>query len=707
MIPVKADGTKAPPVAWSDYQSRRASDEEIEKWFSDTSHGIACVCGLVSGGLEFLDFETEDAYEDFEDAAGRAGLRALLCKIEEGYYERAPRGGFHLAYRCTAPVEGSHKLAQAKNNGPADQQIKTLIETRGEGSYCIVSPSNGTVHPSGKPYVLLEGGLDSIVTITPEERQELLDIGRNLDEVPPRAEAIGGTPTTSKAEFNRPGDNFNQHASWVEVLGPHGWSHVYDRDDGTACWRRPEKPVGISATTNYGGADRLYVFSTSTPFETNCLYDKFAARAVLEHDGDLKATARQLRKEGYGSSEDGADPLPESQKSRWPKPLGEAAFHGLVGRIVRTIDPHTEADPAALLVQLLVAVGNALGRTAHFIAEADRHAFNLFTVLVGQTAKGRKGSSWGWIPRLFETVNAQKPGGLRNTTSVGQSLNVASGLSSGEGLIWAVRDPVSEKDEGVLDKRLVVLESEFASTLRVVGRDGNTLSALIRTAWDTGDLRSLTKNSPAQATGAHISIIGHITRDELLRELTRTEAGNGFANRFLWICVRRSKVLPEGGALNADELRPLGGELAEVLKFGQAVGEMKRDEASRVLWCEVYESLSDGQPGLFGAVIARAEAQVMRLAGIYALMDRSDVICVQHLGAALEVWRYAEDSARFVFGDALGDPVADEILGALRTHPEGLTRSDIRDLFSRNAKAVTISAALALLDERSLAHCHS
>ena len=291
--------------------------------------------------------------------------------------------------------------------------------------------------------------------------------------------------------------------------------------------------------------------------------------------------------------------------------------------------------------------------------------------------------------------------------STGQSLNVASGLSSGEGLIWAVRDPVSEKDEGVLDKRLVVLESEFASTLRVVGRDGNTLSALIRTAWDTGDLRSLTKNSPAQATGAHISIIGHITRDELLRELTRTEAGNGFANRFLWTCVRRSKVLPEGGALNADELRPLGGELAEVLKFGQAVGEMKRDEASRVLWCEVYESLSDGQPGLFGAVIARAEAQVMRLAGIYALMDRSDVICVQHLGAALEVWRYAEDSARFVFGDALGDPVADEILGALRTHPEGLTRSDIRDLFSRNAKAVTISAALALLDERSLAHCHS
>ena len=159
---------------------------------------------------------------------------------------------------------------------------------------------------------------------------------------------------------------------------------------------------------------------------------------MLEHDGDHRAAARQLRKQGYGSSEDDTDPPSGNQRSSWPQPLGEAAFHGLVGRIVRVIEPHTEADPAALLVQLLVAVGNALGRAPHFIAEADRHALNLFTVLVGQTAKGRKGSSWGWTPRLFEKVDAQKPGGLRNTTGVGQSLNVASGLSSGEGLI-AVR----------------------------------------------------------------------------------------------------------------------------------------------------------------------------------------------------------------------------------------------------------------------------
>src|SRR5262249_17500414 len=124
---------------------------------------------------------------------------------------------------------------------------------------------------------------------------------------------------------------------------------------------------------------------------------------------------------------------------------------------------------------------------------------------------------------------------------------VQSGLSSGEGLIWAVRDPIEKRepiklggrvvgyetvvaDDGVAGKRVLVFDTGFASTRRVLGRDGNTLSATIRQAWDSGNLRTLTKNSPARATGSHISLIAHITRDELLRYLDRTEMGNGFAN---------------------------------------------------------------------------------------------------------------------------------------------------------------------------------
>jgi hypothetical protein len=299
---------------------------------------------------------------------------------------------------------------------------------------------------------------------------------------------------------------------------------------------------------------------------------------------------------------------------------------------------------------------------------------------------------------------------------------IASGLTSGEGLIWQVRDPVErlepvkEKgkitgyntviaDEGVADKRLLSFEGEFASVLQVLSREGNTLSAVIRNAWDTGTLRTLTKNSPAVATGAHIAIIGHITKDELLRQLHRTEAGNGFANRFLWACVRRSKLLPEGGSLSDEALTALAGRVKEALAFARQIFELRRDQEARADWRAVYPALSEGRPGLLGAVTARGEAQVMRMALIYALLDQSSIIKGEHLRAALAVWEYCEASAEFIFGDRLGDPVADAILGALRQNPSGMTRTEIRDLFGRNYAAGRIDEALLTLANASRLVC--
>jgi hypothetical protein len=395
----------------------------------------------------------------------------------------------------------------------------------------------------------------------------------------------------------------------------------------------------------------------------------------------------------------------------WPDPLAEEALYGLAGEIVRTLEPHTEADPAALLIQFLIGFGNAMGRGPYFVAEADRHYTNLFGVLVGLSAKGRKGSSWGLIRCLF-----------RAAAFGWEKACLVSGLSSGEGLIWAVRDPVEKRqpikqkgrvvdyemvidDAGVEDKRLLVVEAEFAATLQVLRREGNTLSPIIRNAWDTGSLRSLTKNSPAVATGAHISVIAHITRDELLRYLDATEAGNGFGNRFLWVCVRRSKVLPEGGSLHEVDLHNLTDRLASAITFAQTVGELRRDEEARAIWHAVYPELSEGKPGLLGAMIARAEAQVMRLACLYALLDQSPVIQGDHLQAALAVWDYVEASARFIFGDTLGDPVADELLRALRRTPDGLTRTETSHLFGRNLDARRIGRALETLLQYDLVRC--
>jgi hypothetical protein len=394
----------------------------------------------------------------------------------------------------------------------------------------------------------------------------------------------------------------------------------------------------------------------------------------------------------------------------WPDPPDEAAFHGLAGDVVHTIEPYSEADLVALLAQKLIAFGNAIGRTAHVRVEGDTHYFNEFGVLVGKTGKGRKGTSWGQVSQSFAGVLDDW---FRNC--------VTSGASSGEGIIWAVRDPITarhpvkekgrvvgyeevESDPGVADKRLLLVEAEFATVLKQLERKGNTLSAIFRQGWETGNLRSLTKNSPARATGAHVSIIGHITATELRRYLTATEAANGFGNRFLWFAVQRSKCLPRGGLVPESAWAPLQVRLRQAIEFATKTGEMGFGAEAEEGWAAVYPELSEGRPGLAGEMLSRAEAHVLRLACLYALLDLSAKVLMPHLEAALALWEYAEASVRYVFGAALGDPLADELYQALRACPAGLTRTEIRDLFGRHQSSDRIGQALALLLRAGMAH---
>jgi len=219
---------------------------------------------------------------------------------------------------------------------------------------------------------------------------------------------------------------------------------------------------------------------------------------------------------------------------QWPEPLTDAAFHGIAGEYVRLVEPASETDPAALLLQFLTAAGNVIGHRPHYIVEDTQHHMNIFCVLIGLTAKSRKGTSWHRVKRMFSEAD---PEWAREC--------LASGLSSGEGLIESVRDADGEH-EGVSDKRMLVSQGEFSSVLRVMDRDGNTLSTVLRDAWDGVQLRTMTRKSNAlRSNSAHISLIGHITRDELRQNLTETDKANGFANRILWACVKRSKELAD------------------------------------------------------------------------------------------------------------------------------------------------------------------
>ena len=262
------------------------------------------VCGGASGGLELFEFDA-DFYDEFKATAAAVGLGELVKRIEAGYVERSPGGGWHLLYRCPE-LRGSAKLAQQP--GPPDAKgrptVEVLIETRGEGGYVVVAPTFGKVHPSGKSYKLLKGGAATIADITDAEREALWSLARTFDRMPapaePAPEASQATPRRDGDKL-RPGDDYNTRATWHETMSGHGWTPVYTRGD-TTYWRRPGKSEGWSATTNHNGSGLLWMFTSSSQFEPSKSYTKFGAYAVLNQGGNHTLAAKSLGQQGYGDA---------------------------------------------------------------------------------------------------------------------------------------------------------------------------------------------------------------------------------------------------------------------------------------------------------------------------------------------------------------------------------------------------------------------
>jgi Bifunctional DNA primase/polymerase, N-terminal len=649
--------SKRPTV--NDWPNIRPSGSRLSDLFRTGPSNIGLLLGEPSSGLVDVDLDAPKAVLLADAFLPKTGM-------VHGRHSK-PRSHF---WYVTNPPPKTRRLE--------DPDGTVLVELRSTGCQTIVPPST---HPEGE-LVAWCGGLVP-ATIDPELLMESVGVLAACALVSQHWPQTGGRHGATLALAGG-----LLRAGWpIEKV--EGFVTAAARAAGDEEWRDRARDVRSSAARLTAARE-----TTGWPKLRDLIGSEVVDRLRLFLEIPLVSVSSN-----FGVS----------SKLVWPGPPEPEAFYGLAGDIVRAIEPHTEADPVAVLIQVLVAFGNVIGRRPHFRVEGDHHHTNIFAVLVGITSKGRKGTSWGQACLPFSTLDA----GWINE-------RVVSGLSSGEGLIWAVRDEIKRQDvvkakgrvvgyetviadPGVADKRLLALEPEFASLLQVMSRQGNTVSPIIRRAYETGNLRSLTKNSPAVATGAHISIIGHITRKELLRNLERTEAANGFANRFLWLCVRRSKSLPRGGRIGQVDFAPIVRSLAAAVDFARNVDEITRDENAWEAWERVYDDLSAGHPGLLGAVLSRAEAQVTRLACLYALLDQSNVVRREHMVAALALWEYCEASCRFIFGDTLGDPDSDEILHALRARQDGMTRTEIRDLFGRNKSAGQIGRSLQGLAEQGLA----
>jgi len=389
----------------------------------------------------------------------------------------------------------------------------------------------------------------------------------------------------------------------------------------------------------------------------------------------------------------------------WPVLDPDALHDGLIRDFVDAATRHSEADPAAVLGTFLARLSVEVGRNPVLMIGDSRQHCNLLAAIAGPTGSGRKGTSARPIEKVFEL-----------TCETYRAAQTSPGpLSSGEGLIDAVKDPVLKWvvdnktkqgewvkiDPGVDDKRLFVLTEELSSALMAMAREGNTLSAIIRQLFDNGNLAPLTKSSKIKATGAHIGILGHITITELNQLLEDCQVHNGLINRFLWFLAKRQKICPFPEPMPDEKIMTFKQEIMAISDFARQTKEIRLSKQARELWGSIYPGLSESRGGYMGAILERAPALILRIAMLHALVDRYESkIEVVHLQTAVRIWQYCEASAVYIFGDReIRNPLTAKIMEMLDKKPMSLT--EIYTSLGKHFESSAIQKTMKALLERN------
>jgi hypothetical protein len=383
-----------------------------------------------------------------------------------------------------------------------------------------------------------------------------------------------------------------------------------------------------------------------------------------------------------------------------------ALAHGVIGDFMRRVEHETEAHAVALAGALLVAIGNSIGRGPHAIVGRTYHYSNLFMAVVGNTGAGRKGTGGDIVADCLRPADEEWATWCHSPN-----------LVSGEGVVEALRDPIVKLvpkkgggpddfeetviDRGVKDKRLLITCTELASAFKAANRENSILSQTLREAWDGKTLRTMAKNCARVATDPHLSIVGHVTRQELVKVARESDIFGGTYNRFVFLLSDRARLLPHGGDL--DDLGTVPARIADVIAFARGIGRVKRSPAANRLWESVYHELTTPVGSdLLAAVLSRGEAQTLRLSLLMALVAKRETIEADDLAAALDLWRYAVASARVVFGQ-VHDPLFEKIVAAVNERP-GITRTGLHQRLGWKLGSPELVAALARVQAAGMIH---
>lgn len=396
-----------------------------------------------------------------------------------------------------------------------------------------------------------------------------------------------------------------------------------------------------------------------------------------------------------------------------PPKINKDAFWGLLDDMANVATANTEANKIAVAVNTMAMLAAVLGREDITYPFGDSQTdIRPSFLIIGATGVG-KGISENLPRRVFDKADQI----LRDKNPVPHmSLNIHNGgLSSGEGIAHAIRDPSDQKDkdgnlidEGVIDKRLLVIEPEFSNVLAHCKRDGNTLSSVIRNLHDGIDIKPLTKSNKTKASRPHVVIVGHITPCELLDKISKTDIANGFLNRFMMLHIRLEKLVAAPTRTEEQYVNGLADDVVRIIQFIRLGVTMTEAPCFTEYFEKEYPKLRQPKvSGVIQTLFARAPQYARMLAMMFALMDTKTRIEKTHLQAAIYWLEYWKNSIAYIFQEEAKERelertqvLADKVHVAIREiykQKGRCSQTDISDYFNRNKTKKELRGAIEYL----------